>query len=472
MAVGPRLDTPSAIGEEGRPRATSLAITTAVVLAVSLAVGVAMGRPLLITGRATGVGLIVAGIALLDRDRLGAVVVGHLCFLPAACAVLLSTLLVFDPLSVGLEVALLGLGAAWADILDRETITAVLASSAVSYLYGLLWLLSLGVLYVAVFAFRGTVRWSGTATEPFAALLAVLGLGTVTALSLLGALRAVPIAELMPVGRRDAVADAVARTGRGLLVAAVVSFGLLIVALLLGGVGVMQVLLSLPAVSGVLLVVASPPVFQVLSIVTGIAVFVAVAVVALRRTVRATAGAATRYVGAAIAAVGYVVIVGVITWWELFGSLLGALVVAGSAAAPILVYLVAGCGVLALSVGLVPDRAGAPALVAAGLVLVAIGSASSGLPAVVVFGAVAGGLVAWDMGTFGLGLTAELGHLPETRRLELYHGVFVVALGLIAVAGLTAVEAVRQVAGAGIGTPTAMALAALGVVLLVLPLRG
>jgi hypothetical protein len=90
---------------------------------------------------------------------------------------------------------------------------------------------------------------------------------------------------------------------------------------------------------------------------------------------------------------------------------------------------------------------------------------------VLVFGATAGALVVWDVGTFGLGVTAELGHLPDTRRLELYHGVFAVGVGLAAVAVATAADAAIRPVGATVGTPAAMAVAAVGVLLVLVTLR-
>jgi len=102
----------------------------------------------------------------------------------------------------------------------------------------------------------------------------------------------------------------------------------------------------------------------------------------------------------------------------------------------------------------------------------ALGGGVAGFPSLFVFAAVTAGLVAWDVGTFGLGVTAELGHIPETRRLELYHGVVAVGIGLLGIAGLTALDLARRSVGAAIGSPTTMGLAVLGVVLVAVGLRG
>ena len=50
MPIGPRLDRPSAVGDEGRPRATSLGVATGVVLVVVVATGVTLGDPTFFTG--------------------------------------------------------------------------------------------------------------------------------------------------------------------------------------------------------------------------------------------------------------------------------------------------------------------------------------------------------------------------------------------------------------------------------------
>jgi hypothetical protein len=139
---------------------------------------------------------------------------------------------------------------------------------------------------------------------------------------------------------------------------------------------------------------------------------------------------------------------------------------------PLATLVALGLVVGAASVGLVPDRAGPGALAAGGLLVTAIGAGTSGVPPVLVFALVAGAMVVWDTATFGLGLTVELGHVPETRRLELVHAVVSVGLGAVAVLGLTGVEALRTAVAADVGGPAALVVAAVGVLLLLVPLRG
>ena len=116
---------------------------------------------------------------------------------------------------------------------------------------------------------------------------------------------------------------------------------------------------------------------------------------------------------------------------------------------------------------MVPDRTGAPAMVAVGLFVAAVAATRvSPLLAVV---CVAAACLGWDLSTFGLGVTAELGHRPRTRRLVLVHGVVSVAVGTVAVLAVLALEALRPFV-AGNALPAFVV--AGGVFLVVATLRG
>jgi len=68
------------------------------------------------------------------------------------------------------------------------------------------------------------------------------------------------------------------------------------------------------------------------------------------------------------------------------------------------------------------------------MVVATVGAGLAGVPSVAVFACITAGMVAWDVSAFGLGVTADLGHIPETRRLELFHGLLGVGIGIVAVA--------------------------------------
>jgi hypothetical protein len=111
----------------------------------------------------------------------------------------------------------------------------------------------------------------------------------------------------------------------------------------------------------------------------------------------------------------------------------------------------------------VPQR-GAPAAVAGGgLVLAAAFAGIQGGSPGFVFGLVAAGLVAWDVGEHGVGVAAEVGRRAPTARVELVHGAASVGVGLLAFYGAETVYGLT----AGLGAPNAagglVALAAAGV---------
>ncbi len=183
-----------------------------------------------------------------------------------------------------------------------------------------------------------------------------------------------------------------------------------------------------------------------------LALFASAVAVTLRLLTRRFGTSAVRWSSAVVVGVSLVafvvgmaiiVILGM-TYFNLIGAAMA------NAASIVVVILVAGPPAFLIVVGLVlvgvllrivPDRAGGPALAAVGLVVAAIGFGS--LSPVLVFVCLAGAAVVWDVSTFGLGLTAELGHLPDTRRTELFHGVLSVGVGVVAVLVAVALEWVR-----------------------------
>ncbi|EMA13475.1 DUF7519 family protein [Haloarcula marismortui] len=475
MIGGPRLDTPSAVGEEGRPRATSLAIAALIIAAFALTTGVLSGDPQLFSGIALLAGIAVAGLTLLDRDGLGPTVIGHLCFLPAATGLIASVgqVAVAPLLALGVAVAMVGVAAAWTNVLDRETVSAATVSSVVSYLFAVAGLVvGTVVLALAWFSWELVSAVAG-GTSPMAATVCLGVLGVAASGCLYFAVAQLPLVQLTARSRRDAIATRLKRGTRELKLVAIGSAAFTVVvplALLLTPFG--QLVASPPFSLGIRVLSSWVVLAPLLAVTVGALVAGSGAIVIRKFTTEFNA-ASVRTVGAAIAAVGYLVLLALFllrTGIFGFGSFIT--VFFGALLLPLLVYLVLVLVNGALTFGLLPARAGPAALTASGLICASIGAAQADLPTLLVFAGVVSGLVAWDVGTFGLGLTAELGHRPETRRLELYHSVFAVGVGLLGIAAVGIVDAARYAVGSAIGSPETMALAAIGVLLLLAPLRG
>ena len=481
MAIGgTRLDTPSAVGDEGRPRGASLTVVAVVAVAVLAAAGFLVGQPLAFTTFALFVGLLSAGMALLSRDRLQATVLGHLLFLPAA--VVLAALVgasglvaLSSPgvatLAVGGLVAMFGVTAGWNDVLNRSTVTTTLVQSGLSYVCFLLWLLVLTIVVGTGFLGWEIVTDLTRGGGPVAAFFGLFGLLGFATASLYIAVRAVPAIEVTPVHRRP---DATARYGRlksVLLRSTAAACGVIALGIvgLVGG--LIGPVLSLPGIRATVVLVAQLTAIP-LACVAVLALLVAVLAWTVRRATAGFERLSTRTVGAAVAAVSYslALLVAIPTFLRL--GYVGVTFLFFAPVLPLLVYVGLVAVLLGFYTGILPGRAASAAVVAAGLVAMGLGGALVGFPSLFVFGAVTGALVAWDVGTFGLGVTAELGHIPETRRLELYHGVVAVGIGLLAVAGLTVLDLARRSVGSAVGSPTTMGVAVLGVVLVAVGLRG
>ncbi|WP_336037953.1 DUF7519 family protein [Halobacterium yunchengense] len=96
-----------------------------------------------------------------------------------------------------------------------------------------------------------------------------------------------------------------------------------------------------------------------------------------------------------------------------------------------LLLLFAGLGRLRA----VPQRGAPAAVAAAGLVLAAAAAGVQDAPREFVFGLVAAGMVAWDVGEYGVGLAAELDRGAPTTRAELVHAAAAVGVGALAYYG-------------------------------------
>ncbi|MCJ0618896.1 glycosyl transferase [Haloarcula hispanica] len=475
MIGGPRLDTPSAVGDEGRPRATSLTIVALIVAAFALATGVLSGDPRLFSGIALLAGIAVAGLTLLDRDGLGPTVIGHLCFLPAATGVVASVgqVSVAPLLALGVAVAMVGVATAWTDVLDRETVSEATVSSVVSYLFAVVGLVVGTVVVALAWLCWKVVSAVAGGASPIATTVCLGVLGVAASGCLYFAVTQLPLLQLTARSRRDAMVARLKQGTQSLKLVALGSAAFSVVvplALLVTPFG--QLVASPPFSLGIRLL-SSWVVLAPLLAVTAGALLAGSGAIVIRKFTTEFDAASVRTVGAAIAAAGYVVLlapfllrIGIFGFASLPAVFFGALLL------PLVVYLLLVLVIGGLTFGLLPARAGPAALTASGLICASIGVAQADLSSLLVFAGVVGGLVVWDVGTFGLGLTAELGHRPETRRLELYHSVFAVGVGLLGIAAVGLVDTARHAVGAAIGSPETMALAAIGVLLLLAPLRG
>jgi hypothetical protein len=111
----------------------------------------------------------------------------------------------------------------------------------------------------------------------------------------------------------------------------------------------------------------------------------------------------------------------------------------------------------------IPQRSAPAAVAAGGLVVAAAAAGMQDAPREFVFALVAAGMVAWDVGEYGVGVAAEVERHAPTARAELVHVAAAVAVGVLAYYAATLVGGVA----AGLQTPDAgaalVALVAAGV---------
>lgn len=471
MAIaGPRLDRPSIVGTEGRPRSTSLTVAALAVVGVVLATLWALGARALALPVGLAVALTVVGLALVSRDRFGALVVGHLCFHPGAA---LLVILLAGSLSIagglvvaGSTLALLGIAGTWANVLERDRLSTAVREVPISYVATLLWMVAIAF---AILLGLGTASFVdgrvGVGSAPdalFGFLLSVAIAGALVRTSIW----TLPLVELTPVSARPRRRRQLAAAGRATTVVVAGAVGALVLAGVGGGrTAISEAVVADPTLGTALVALSSP-------LVLGPVLFVA----SLGLVATAT-GVAAHEVASRVDRGNYGALAGVLA-----GFVLGMLLVVYlylplsllfypglvgiGILAPLGVLIAGYVAVAAMDAGLVPNRAAGPALSAAGLLAVAVGAALAGLPGPLVFAAVAAAVLVWDLSTFGLGVTVELGHRPETRRLELYHGVLSTGVGVVAVVAATGLDWLRRTVGGEVGAWPAVASAVLGAVLL------
>lgn len=475
MAIsGPRLDRPSAIGDEGRPRAASLWLATLVIVVLVGGVGIAIGGRSLVVSLVTVVGMAVAGIGLLERDRLGFVEQfgSHALLVTFGSATAL--LVVVAPFVTragiavsGFTLALLGIGITWANV-GSDGLKRSVEGAALTYVSMLFAALIVGVMLAV-----GFVGWRGLGlvvdeTSPLLSLAVFLLGVAATASATLLALRWLPLVQLTRRDRRPSVKQSITALHRLLLGTILGVFVALVVLLGLGLGGWLPI--GNPIVSSVLTGLSTWYVLGPLLAITVVSVLLGLLAVSLRRLTRRSSADATRRSAAITVGVTLVLLAPIGLLLLFVSPVVVWLLALVLSVGPIVFVVVGACGVCAIWLGLLPDRTSGPAIAAAGLVIAAIGVGRS--EPVLAFACIASAALVWDLTTFGLGVTGELGHVPETRRLELFHGVLAAGIGVGALLVAIGLETLRTGAFAGIGGSSAVAIVALGALVLLVPLRG
>lgn len=478
--AGPRLDRPSAIGDEGRPRGTSLALATLATIAALLLAGYALGDPGLVLSIGLLAGMAVAGVALLERERFTELLVGHVLLLAAGGV--LAALVLAAPLESGLAgvtvagmaVCLLGLTATWADTTDigsarRAALGSILGLGVlVSSVTVLSVLAIVGFLAVLVLWILLVETVAGTAGGSVVLFLAV-GSGSLVLAGL--SLLVMPVELLVARSRRaklrarfDGIPALLVLTGS----AGYVLVGILTAAWIAGAFA------DLRAIGGV------EPAFHALGspwVLTAVAVpgtaLVVAAIVsrALRLFTRRVSTSSARVIAALVSSTVLALPVSLVVLgvYLFLGGVAAFLVFMAVVLSVFLVALVTTVLVAAGEFGLLPDRAGGLAVAALGLLLVALPLSAldpwMSLPAIVA------AVFLWDTGSFGLGLTVELGHRPDTRALELLHGAVALSAAIAILLVVGGFEFLRSTVVGELGGTVSLSLLVLAALVLVVALR-
>ena len=473
---GPRLDRPSAVGDEGRPRATSLTIASVVILGLAAVTFTLLDNLAVATTLAFAVGIFVAGMALLMRQRVRNQVVGH--FLFHAGGVLLLVALIEGTIRVesgllafGFGLALFGLTATWANVLTEDRLDEVTRSAPISYIALLVSLVVLTVVLGIVAFGIGSLMSLGDSTDPATSLFGFLVWATIASFVVSGTIWIAPYHELLPRQTRSERKRRIEAISKKTAVFGVVSLATLAVTSDIGLDSINAFAASNQTVGSLLVGLSSPLVVGPLALISTVGLLLTLVTYSITRAASmAAAGNSKRLAGTiagGLVALFVIFLVPVLSVGTggLFALGIGTLVLIAFFAS---VVLLVGTFLTARTIqsGVLPDRAAGPATCAAGLVLAAIGAGLAELAAPLVFACVAGAILVWDVSTFGLGVTVELGHRPDTRRLELYHGLLSTGVGVGAVAAVSGLFWVREIIETDGGAWSAVALAVLGALLL------
>lgn len=475
---GPRLDRPSVVGDEGRPRATSLTIAAAVVVGLALATFHHLDALGLTSTIGFAIGIYVSGMALLRRQRVRNKVVGHFLFHAGAAMVVLALFegFVRPPSNVvfgGFVLAFFGLAATWANVFTREGLEEVTKTAPISYLAMLLVLV---VSAIAIQVGRLIVGHLGglfASSDPSTSLFGFLVWVVVAAVVVRGAIWAVPLHELLPRRNRPELQRRLERLSRTAVNVGAAGVGATLVVGYIGSASIDRLAASNLAVELLLVGLSSPPVVGSLAATSVVVAVASLVALVASKAADMLADGNDELLAGATAGLLVALFLTFLVWLASFIPWGGDILVLGlgvlvalALVASLLLLVGNAIGMAAMDVGLLPDRAAGPATCAVGLLIAAVGGGHWGLPAPIVFGCAAGAILVWDLSTFGLGLTVELGHRPDTRRLELYHGLLSVGVGAAAVVAATGLLRVRRAVDPSIGAWSAVALAAFGAMLL------
>jgi hypothetical protein len=476
---GPRLDSPSAIGDEGRPRATSLTVGSLLTFCLFGATAFYLGFPGLVVAIAGLTGFVTLGIALLNRERVLTVFIGQLTYALGTLGLtgLVGYLTVFR-FSMGLylggfALALIGLSTAWANVGETKPSQTAIMSSGYSY-FAMLGSILLGIIMIVV----GWIIWwvlpgGNGVVRPIIAVARASAAISIAGLVWYFAARRLPVVPLVPRSQR-ATAQRYYRTARRTL--ALVAACALLVAVLVLIISGITPTIGVPP--GQLLPTAVTVVGSQLAIVAvlglaALGVLLILLLSLLRRVTAQTGAKSNRRLAGLIAGFAFALL--------LVPSLLGYVPLPGSMAilgaitllffGPLCVIAVEGTFVGAVEFSLLPDRAGGLALASGGLIIAAVASAMLGIPTPLVIACAVGAMVTWDVTEYGLSLTAEVGHLPETRPLELVHALVSVGLGVGLVVLLSGIDLLRTTVATSASSTPGMILAGLGALLVIAAVR-
>jgi hypothetical protein len=313
-----------------------------------------------------------------------------------------------------------------------------------------------------------------------------LGLAGLAAMAVAVALRTLPVVRLVRKERRSAVAATVgaARTWLARGGATALALGVALTAVTAAA---LHESLRDAGVEGLLAAVVDQPVLRwTLALLAALAVLASLVTVALRRVANVDGRRVLRAVATTTPGGTLLLAVGVARPEPLLSrlrvgpaaSVVDAGVEALGATALVLGVLVAlVLGVTtalsglttAAGMGFVPNRTAAPSVAAGGVLLVAVAAGVfEGTHALATFAAVAASMVVWDVGNYGVDLTAELD--GETSRVvEVLHaaGSATVGVALVAFAFVALWASNTLARGGGIDGP-----GLLGLALLVLAVLG
>ncbi|MDZ7731664.1 MAG: hypothetical protein U5K37_13305 [Natrialbaceae archaeon] len=369
----------------------------------------------------------------------------------------------------GWTLAVLGIGLTWADAGSEERTVRSIVAGSVTFVTITVSVPILVLVSIAVLGLPGIFGLLHGSESPILAILGVMVGGALTTVLLALSIPRLPLAELAPTAIRHSIAHTQRAVGRRFWRIAL-AFGIGSVLVVLGG-----IVLFIARVPSERLLPTSlrwlvhpsfvVPVLWITAILLGLALLNIVV-----QAITSGADASTRRVQAGIA-VGFSIALLLPIWLlRLILEPTTVLLLGGAIAIGTPLLVLTGLVMLVGQWGqVVPNRSGAPAIAAGGLLVTAIGVGSSA--PILTFCCVAGAVVVWGVCWNGLALTSELGHIPDTRRIELIHGVGALAVGIVSVglamAALTLLEGLARPGGS-----LGLAVVALGALMLLGAIRG